>query len=217
MATIRSTLSTHYTLRANLSGSLHTREQLLTRTHPKAGRSRSQHRRLDYNRQHREIFQPFTRKNKKIFLPSQSSHSPPITDTSTHKRKQASKRKQTTTRRVAQPDPPIDKDTPTEPTKKVLILADSHRRQISSLLSGKLPSNFSITSLFKPNCRFADVTSELDTHTKTLTKRNTVIIIGRQNNIILGDHFPPEQHVDKLQRAAQNTNIVILNLPFWYN
>ena len=145
-------------------------------------------------------------------IPLQSS-----TRSRTNKRKQAGKRKQTITRRDAQPGPPIDKDTPTEPTKKVLILADSHGRQISSLLSGKLPSNFSVTGVFKPNGRFADVTSELDTHTKTFTKRDTVIIIGGQNDINLGGHFSPDQHVDKLQRAAQNTNIVISTLPFWYN
>ncbi len=71
--------------------------------------------------------------------------------------------------------------------------------------------------VFKSNVRFADVTSELDTHTKTLTKRDTVIIIGGQNDINLGGHLTPEEHVDKLQRAAQNTKIVVSTLPFWHN
>ncbi len=56
----------------------------------------------------------------------------------------------------------------------------------------------------------------------TLTRRQWPIrtqsfIIGGQNDINLGGNFTPEQHVNKLQCAAQNTNIVVSNLPFWYN
>ncbi len=46
---------------------------------------------------------------------------------------------------------------------------------------------------------------------------DTVLIIGGQNDINLGGNFTPEQHVNKLQCAAQNTNIVVSTLPFWYN
>ncbi len=148
-------------------------------------------------------------------LPNPHHPRPSSTRPFTNQRKQASKRKVTNTRRVAQTGSPENKDIPTEPIKKVLILADSHGRQISSLLSEKLPTNFSAMCVFKPNGRFADVSSELDTHTKTLTKRDTVIIIGGQNDINLGGHFTPEEHVDK--RPAQNTNIVVSTLPFWYN
>ncbi len=61
------------------------------------------------------------------------------------------------------------------------------------------------------------MTAELDTHTKTMTNQDTVFIIGGQNDINLGGNFTPEQHVNKLQCAAQNPNIVVSTLPFWYN
>ncbi len=61
------------------------------------------------------------------------------------------------------------------------------------------------------------MSAELGTHTKTMTNQDTVIIIGGQNDINLGGNFTPEQHVNKLQCAAQNTNIVVSTLPFWYN
>ncbi len=42
-----------------------------------------------------------------------------------------------------------------------------------------------------------------------MTNQDTVIIIGGQNDINLGGDFTPQQHVNKLQCDAQNTNIVV--------
>ena len=105
------------------------------------------------------------------------------------------------------------------PSKKhnILILADSHGRQMSSILRGKLPSKFSVTGIFKPNARFAGVTDELETLSKALTKRDTVIILGGQNDINLGGHFNPSEHIPKLKRASQYTNIVVTSLPPRHN
>ena len=150
-------------------------------------------------------------------LPDPHNPSLPSTNTCTNQRKQARKRVKTKTRKASHPSPLENKAIPTEPKKQVLILADSHGRHLSSILSRKLPPNYSVSSIFKPNGRFADVTAELDTHTKTMTNQDTVFIIGGQNDINLGGNFTPEQHVNKLQCAAQNTNIVVSTLPFWYN
>ena len=95
----------------------------------------------------------------------------------------------------------------------ITILADSHGRQMSSILSERLPSSFSVTGVFKPNAKFAGVIDELDTLSQGHTKRDTIIIMGGQNDINLGGSFNPIGHIQKLKRASQYTNIVLISLP----
>ncbi len=115
-------------------------------------------------------------------LPDLHNPSLPSTNTCTNQRKQARKRVKSKTRKALHPSPVSNKAIPTEPKKHELILADSHGRHRSSILSRKLPSNYSVSSIFKSNGRFADVTAELDTYTKTMTNQDTLIIIGGQND-----------------------------------
>ncbi len=63
------------------------------------------------------------------------------------------------------------------------------------------------------------MTAELDTHTKTMTNSGHQFYHRRaENDINLGGNFTPEQTCNTTYNgAAQNTNIVVSTLPFWYN
>ncbi len=82
-------------------------------------------------------------------------------------------------------------------TRKILILADSHGRNLSSIVREKLPSKFSVTGIFKPSATMAHVIENLHTHTRSFTQQDTVIIMGGQNDINSGSHFDTEKHLTK--------------------
>lgn len=168
---------------------------------------------------------PITTQNRFSLLESETDFPPlPVPhNPSTYKPRVANKRKQaarriTTQNRNLSPPSPVDYAvTPTQTPQQVLLLADSHGRDMAHLLSGKLPSKYTVSGFFKPSGRLVDVISDLDSHTRTFTKRDTVIIIGGQNDINLGGKFQLEQHLPKLQKAAQKTNILFTSLPSWHN
>ena len=109
------------------------------------------------------------------------------------------------------------KDNTLSQKQKIILLADSHGRNLSSHLREILPSKYSITGIFKPNARMADVIEELDSHTKELTHRDTVVVIGGQNDINLGGSFIPSQHLPNLVKATCHTNVILTTLPPRHN
>lgn len=99
--------------------------------------------------------------------------------------------------------------------EKILILADSHGRNISSHLTEIWPSrNTSISSIFKPNANLSVVTKDLKKQIKTFTKKDYIIVIGGSNDNLVNNE---NQLVDKLKRIvaeSSHTNIILAGLPY---
>lgn len=83
--------------------------------------------------------------------------------------------------------------TPTKTFKpKILILSDSHGRDLSVTLNNLLNSRFSVQSFFKPNASFEQVTTNINELAKDFNKSDFVVVLAGVNNAIKGNKINPD-------------------------
>lgn len=97
---------------------------------------------------------------------------------------------------------------------KILILADSHGRNMGNLMSTK--SNYSVLNFFKPNGKLNDIINNVPKLTKNFTTNDYVILIGGTNDF-------PCQNLKQLTliylnlvKSLLNTNIILTAIPYNY-
>lgn len=98
----------------------------------------------------------------------------------------------------------------------VLILGDSHARGIGPLFTNNSESDkFNILSIFKPNAKVKDVTSEIKSLTKDFNFNDYIIIMAGTNDILcnqnLGDIFKLFLY---LKNVVNYTNVIVSAVPY---
>ncbi|CAH0392024.1 unnamed protein product [Bemisia tabaci] len=101
--------------------------------------------------------------------------------------------------------------------KKVLILSDSHGRNLAQMLKNRLGSNqhFETHSIFKPNALFKNVIEDIGNLTKGFTKNDFVFVIAGSNDLFYHYESPKYDLFTELCKAARltsHTNLVIPKL-----
>jgi hypothetical protein len=66
--------------------------------------------------------------------------------------------------------------------RKILLLENSHHREIGPMLQENLATKFDICSIFKPNVPLAKVVEDIGKFGKDLTKQDHIIIVGGPGN-----------------------------------
>lgn len=98
---------------------------------------------------------------------------------------------------------------------KILILADSHGRNIVSYLTEIWPARSTkISSVFKPNANLNEVTKDLKKLIKSFTKRDYIIIIGGSNDNIVQNENSLIDAYKKIVEMSVHTNIILGGLPY---
>lgn len=93
--------------------------------------------------------------------------------------------------------------------RRVLILGDSHGRNLGNLLN--LKCSFSVLNIFKPNAKLCNVLQDVDSHTKDFTFNDFVFIIGGTNDLLSDDYKIKniQQIYDMLVTKLRNTNVIL--------
>lgn len=115
----------------------------------------------------------------------------------------------------------MHKPHPTVKTKNskgnILILADSHGRNVASLFNKLLlHKNYSITSFFKPNAQFHNVTENIAELTKDFGANDYVIVMAGSNNVLNNSPVTITSVISTL-KCVKHTNTVLIGAPFWQN
>lgn len=99
---------------------------------------------------------------------------------------------------------------------QILILSDSHGRHCSSLLRNLIDTPARISSIVKPNATLDQVISDLDSLTKTFSKKDFVIIIGGTNNALFNKEITNNTFLN-MNKISKKTNIILYSIPHWLN
>lgn len=98
---------------------------------------------------------------------------------------------------------------------RLLILADSHGRDMARLCKDISSNKFETQCLFKPNAFFQQVTENISELIKDFNKKDYVILIAGINNALKGNKICNET-VIKTFKQAQNTNLMCVTTPYWH-
>lgn len=99
---------------------------------------------------------------------------------------------------------------------QVLILGDSHGRGLTQTISARLGSKFKVMSIIKPNAVFDDVVMDIENLCSSFNKNDYVVIIAGTNDFNHSDGSL-KLNLDKINRIADRTNIVIPGIPLRFD
>lgn len=105
---------------------------------------------------------------------------------------------------------------PASQNKKVLILGDSHGRDLAITLRTQLADIYDIKCIFKPNALFTEVISDYKRLTQGFNKNDFVILIAGSNDAIKKGYLDKNKVLDTFKNLC-NTNVVITTIPYWRN
>lgn len=96
---------------------------------------------------------------------------------------------------------------------RVLLLADSHGRDVADVLESNL-TEYQVSSLFKPNATFDNVTKEAQAFTCDFGSSDYVLIMAGINDILQFQQITKEK-ISHLLSVLQHTNTFVLSIPYW--
>ncbi|KAF5275278.1 hypothetical protein FQR65_LT16760 [Abscondita terminalis] len=99
---------------------------------------------------------------------------------------------------------------------RILILADSHGRNLVSKFRDRLSPKYSVQCIFKPNATFEQITCDLSGLTLDFNKDDQVIIITGTNNA-LNKNYISDHHIEKAVAALSHTNCMFAAVPYAYH
>jgi hypothetical protein len=102
---------------------------------------------------------------------------------------------------------------------RVLLLADSHGRECSTLLSKNL-KNFEVETFFKPGAPLNEVVNSARDLVKDFKKDDFLIVLGGTNDIKdkTNKHLPQIfDSLNKIVPLSQKTNVIINTVPFRFD
>lgn len=94
--------------------------------------------------------------------------------------------------------------------EKVLILADSHGRNLSNTLREKLPKHHT-QCIFKPNALWENVVSDVEKLSMNYNKCDYIIICAGVNNALKGRKLPTETIFQSFDQLS-HTNVLLLTI-----
>lgn len=101
--------------------------------------------------------------------------------------------------------------------RRVLLLADSHGRDLGPLLSAQLGRTYESTALVRPGAPFDFVTKEIENLTHDFNFNDTVIVMGGTNDVVESTDQPCSLNTDVIKRIAKRTNVSVATIPFRYD
>jgi hypothetical protein len=97
--------------------------------------------------------------------------------------------------------------------KKVLLLGSSRGRGLSDRLHSVLGSEYTITSIFKPNAELRNVAKDLKALSKDMTKDDHIIIVGGPGNSLdLDRNYQIGKDLSNIANDSINTNVGFVGL-----
>lgn len=98
----------------------------------------------------------------------------------------------------------------------VLILADSHGRQLAGIISDLLPKNFTVQSIFKPNARFEEVVKNCASLATNFAEMDHVIVFAGCNNALQTGKIQISS-IESTLNALKHTNTYFVSIPYFKN
>jgi hypothetical protein len=107
--------------------------------------------------------------------------------------------------------------TSVERKPKVLLLADSHGKEMGSLLYERLGSAFDTTVISRSGAPFNSVACDAGKLSKNFGTDDRVIILGGTNDVVDHDHQSFNFNLDVIEEIAQHTNVTVASIPYRYD
>ncbi|KAF2881903.1 hypothetical protein ILUMI_24284 [Ignelater luminosus] len=98
---------------------------------------------------------------------------------------------------------------------RLLILADSHGRDMARLCKNTSSDKFITQCILKPNALFQNVTENISNLTKDSNKRDYVILIAGVNNALKGIKISDETVIETFNQM-QKTNLICGTVSYWH-
>lgn len=103
----------------------------------------------------------------------------------------------------------------TKNSSQLIILADSHGKQLGSLIEQKTSAN--VCSFIRLGVEYDKVTEEVYTITKNLTNKDHLLIIAGTNNIQGDSKSRIINDICKVINSTQHTNLILSTIPIRYD
>lgn len=102
--------------------------------------------------------------------------------------------------------------------RRVLLLSDSHGKDIGTKLQGKLKDDFNVFSICRPGARIMGTLSDVHKFANDFTEKDVVVINAGSNDVKLNLRTVLSQKVKaKLAYLKAKTNVVVVTLPPRYD
>jgi hypothetical protein len=93
---------------------------------------------------------------------------------------------------------------------RIIVLGDSHTRGFAGELLRQVKQHLNVIGYLKPNAGLTEETSKL-------TKKDTVIVSGRTNDIERNLHGKNLTSIVRVLDATQHTNVILIDVPLRYD
>lgn len=97
---------------------------------------------------------------------------------------------------------------------RVLIVSDSHGRDLRKRLQISLNEKVDVTAVIRPGAPFSAVTSDLTELAKDFSKDDHVIILGGTNDITARGGVRKEVNMNPIAELTKTTNVTVSEVPF---
>ncbi|KAF5305375.1 hypothetical protein FQA39_LY09204 [Lamprigera yunnana] len=101
-------------------------------------------------------------------------------------------------------------------TPRILILADSHGRNLANKFRDRLSPNYSVLCIFKPNATFEQTTCDLLGLTLDFNKGDHVIIMAETNDALVKNYIS-DNSTEKTVAELSHTNCLFVAVPYVYH
>jgi len=100
---------------------------------------------------------------------------------------------------------------------KILVIGDSHVRDLSEKISNCLDDSFSVFGITKPNADIETITSPIHLKMGNLTKDDLIIFLGGTNDISRNEAKKGLRSLRDFTQRTINTNLILLGAPHRYD
>ena len=100
---------------------------------------------------------------------------------------------------------------------RIIALGDSHAWGIAGELRHHSNQQFNITGYVKPNAKLRDLITTAKSELSTLTKKDTVILMGGSNDIETIEQNNNITLIRNFLEGTHNTNVKVLEVPVRYD
>ncbi|KAF5277899.1 hypothetical protein FQA39_LY06051 [Lamprigera yunnana] len=142
---------------------------------------------------------------------SQTTSTPPRVDAVTASRSDKYSQTAVDSIHVSQKKSSAQKTTP-----RILILADSHGRNLANKFRDRLSPNYSVFCIFKPNATFEQTTCDLLGLTLDFNKGAHVIIMAGTNDALVKNYIS-DNSIEKTVAGLSHTNCLFVAVPYVYH
>jgi hypothetical protein len=104
----------------------------------------------------------------------------------------------------------------THTNHNLLLLGDSHTRDLAERISCSLKNSFSVTGIAKPNADIKGIISPTHFASDNLTKRDTIIFCSGTIDISKNESKSGLRSLKEFVQWTKNTNVILLETPLRY-